>query len=171
VAWGVAADGRIAIVTPDPYQVTWRSARGLTVGREVPYTPIKVTDAEKKAYKEAQARRPPMMIAMTAGGGGGGTRTIQPGPGDLPEPQFPETMPPFTGTGAVLVTPEGEVWVQRTRKAGDKTPRYDVFDGSGNLVRQVTLRANSRVVAFGDGTVYVARMDEDDLEYLERYGR
>jgi hypothetical protein len=26
-------------------------------------------------------------------------------------------------------------------------------------------------VAFGQGTVYVVRMDEDDLQYLERYRR
>ena len=50
-------------------------------------------------------------------------------------------------------------------------PSYDVFDGAGTLVRQVTLRPRSRVVGFGNGTVYLVRLDEDDLQYLERYRR
>jgi hypothetical protein len=44
-----------------------------------------------------------------------------------------------------------------------------VFDRTGALVKQVVLNPNSRVVGFGKGTVYVARTDEDDLQYLQRY--
>ena len=78
-------------------------------------------------------------------------------------------MPPFTGRGAVLASPDGEAWVLRTRSAGDKVPTYDVFDRTGALVKKVMLNQSSRVVGFGKGTVYVARTDDDDLQYLERY--
>jgi hypothetical protein len=71
----------------------------------------------------------------------------------------------------VQVTPEGEVWVLRTRPAGDKVPTYDVFDRNGALVKKVVLNPRSRVVGFGRGAVYVTRSDEDDLLYLERYRR
>jgi hypothetical protein len=134
----------------------------------IPVTPIKVTEAEKRAYLDRQRRTPP--VAMTFGGprGAAAPRVAPPGAEDL---QFPETLPAFSGRDAVLVTPEGEVWVSRLRSARDNTPRYDVFDGQGNRVGEVTLRPDSRVVGFGKGTVYVVRSDEDDLQYLERYSR
>jgi hypothetical protein len=71
----------------------------------------------------------------------------------------------------VLVMPAGEVWVERTRQADDPTPVYDIFDGAGKLTGLATLRPRSRVVGFGRGAVYVVRIDEDDLQYLERYRR
>jgi len=71
----------------------------------------------------------------------------------------------------VLVTPAGEVWVERTRKADDPAPVYDIFDRAGRLTGRATLRPRSRIVGFGRGAVYVVRTDEDDLEYLERYRR
>jgi hypothetical protein len=166
--WGVAADGRIALVTPDPYRVTWITpGAAARTGPAVPYTPIRVTEAEKRAYREARARTRPITMSMGPGGAAIGQGAAAP----TQDPEWPETIPPFSGPSAVLVTPEGEVWVERTRPASDRTPRYDVFDGTGQRVREVTLRPRSRVVAFGQGTVYVVRMDEDDLQYLERYRR
>jgi len=81
-------------------------------------------------------------------------------------------MPPFTERDAVQVTPEGEIWVLRTRAAADRTPTYDIFSNTGQLVGKATLKPNSMVVGFGTGVVYVARQDpEDDLRYLEKYAR
>ncbi|HEV8197941.1 MAG TPA: hypothetical protein VGP87_14945 [Gemmatimonadales bacterium] len=168
-AWDVAGDGRVARLTPSPYRVIWLDAGKATPGPVQPYTPIKVTEADKALYKVNLAKAP--RIQMTFGGPGGGTRsssTPQSGPPQA-EPEFSETMPPFTGRGAVLATPEGEAWVLRTRSAGDKVPTYDVFDRTGALVKKVMLNPSSRVVGFGKGTVYVARIDDDDLQYLQRY--
>lgn len=162
--WGVAADGRVAKVTPSPYQVTWYDGNGrATSGPAVPYTPIRVTEAHKQAYREQQQANPPTVVMM---GGGGAMPAPQ-----MPEPTFPETLPPFTGMNAVLVSPEGEVWVLRTRAANDHIPVYDLFDGSGRLVKKVSLARNSRVAGFGRGSVYVVRTDEDDLEYLQKFAR
>jgi hypothetical protein len=176
--WGVAADGRVARVLPEPYRVVWMSGPSqMAPGPIVPYTPMKVTEADKQEFIEAQKRNRPMMITMGGpgpgprpGGGGGGNTNFQP-----PAPEFMDTKPPFVagpnGGGAVVVTPEGEVWVLRTRPAGDKIPTYDIFDPSGTLIKKVSLNPNSRVAGFGKGTVYVVRTDEDDLQYLQRYAR
>lgn len=63
----------------------------------------------------------------------------------------------------------GEVWVLRTRPAGDKISTYDVSNRAGALFKSVALNPRSRVVLFGKGTVYVVRADEDDLRHLQRY--
>ena len=171
VQWGVAGDGRIALVQPDPYRVTWLAPAGRTAGPVVPYAPIKVTDADRKDYQERMARARPMMVAF---GGPAGARPATPPPSiraTQDEPEWPDTKPPFTGRDAVLVTPAGEVWVERTRRADDPAPVYDIFDRAGRLTGRATLRPRSRIVGFGRGAVYVVRTDEDDLEYLERYRR
>ena len=175
--WGVAGDGSVARVFPEPYRVAWFSDRGKPImGAVVPYTPIKVTEADKQEVIEAQRRAPG--ITMVVGGGGGGARQGTAAPNiQLPPPEFNDTKPPFDGAGgfgpggAVLVAPEGEVWVLRTRPAGDKIPTYDVFDKTGTLVKKVSLNPSSRVVGFGKGVVYVVRSDEDDLQYLQRFAR
>ena len=171
VQWGVAGDGRIALVQPDPYRVTWLAPAGRMAGPVVPYTPVKVTDVDRKDYQEGMARARPMMMAF---GGPSGARPAAPPPSiraTQDEPEWPDTKPPFTGRDAVLVTPGGQVWVERTRKADDPAPVYDIFDGAGRPAGQVTLRPRSRVVGFGKSAVYVVRADEDDLQYLERYRR
>lgn len=164
-AWVVAPDGRIAIVEPEPYRVTWITPTGRVAGPVVPYTPIRVTDADRKEFLEERSRQRPI-IARFGGPGGGRVPPVQPNAGDV---EFPDTKPAFSGPSAVLVAPDGRVWVQRLRRAGDRTPLYDVFDQQGRKVAEVTLRPRSRVLGFGKGTVYVARNDEDDLQYLERY--
>jgi hypothetical protein len=155
------------MVEPEPYRVIWLANGTRRAGPSVSYTTVKVTEADKKEYREQMSRARPVMMAF----GPGGARAATPPAAQQEEPKWPEVKPPFTGREAVQVTPEGQVWVARTRKAGDPNPVYDVFDASGNLAGQVTLRPKSRVVGFGKGTVYVARSDEDDLQYLERYRR
>ncbi len=165
-AWDVAGDGRVARLLPSPYRVIWFDKGKPMPGPVQPYSPIKVTQAEKDQYTENLKKQKPIVMSIGGGGGGGTSQQVT-----QPPPEFEETMPPFTGRGAVLATPDGEVWVLRTRSAGNKIPSYDVFDKTGTLVKQVSLNPNSRVVGFGKGTVYVARSDEDDLQYLQRYKR
>jgi hypothetical protein len=166
--WAVTGDGRIARLTPAPYRVVWYDGSGrTTAGPALPYTPIKVGEAEKEQVRETRRKSRPMTITM---GPGGATNTAPPPSIQIPEPEFEETMPPF-GQAGVLGTPDGEVWVLRNRPASDKSPTYDVFDKTGALVKKVSLQPNSRVVGFGKGTVYVAKSDEDDLQYLQRFKR
>jgi hypothetical protein len=69
----------------------------------------------------------------------------------------------------VFARPNGDVWVLRSRKAGDAIPVYDVFDTTGKMIARVAFPAKTRLVGFGNGTIYAARSDDDDLEYLQRY--
>ncbi|NOT07787.1 MAG: hypothetical protein HOP28_06240 [Gemmatimonadales bacterium] len=169
--WGVAGDGSVARVFPNPYRVGWMNGPGkVALGPAVPYTPIKVTEAEKKeitdAAKNGTSGAPAQRVTFSVTGGGGGTQTLQ-----APPPEFEDSKAPYNGAGAVLVAPEGEVWVLRTRVHPDPIPTYDVFNRAGALVKSVSLNAKSRVVGFGKGAVYVVRNDEDDLQYLQRYKR
>lgn len=169
--WQPLPDGRLAIVHPEPYRVDIVGLDGrVQRGTPVPYTPIRVGKAERDAFRAASASAPRMAIRV---GGGGATSFSSNAPGGdapaIPDSDFPATMPPFTGN-AMLVAPNGEIWVARSRAASDKTPTYDIWSATGQLVGRATLRANSTVVGFGQGAVYVARQDpEDDLRYLERY--
>ena len=80
-----------------------------------------------------------------------------------------DVKPPFPPNG-LSVTPEGQAWVRRHTVAG-AAPEYDVFDSEGNRLRTVVLPEDTRVVGFGEGSVYVSRTDEYDLQWLEKYGR
>ena len=167
--WGVAADGAIARVMYSPYRVVWYPPNGgaSAAGPTQSYTPMAVTDADKKEIIEQRKRQRPMTIMI-----GGPAGRAGPSPNiQVPDPEFADTKPPFDGNGAVVVSPEGEVWVQRTQPAGTRNPLYDVFDRTGKLVRKVTLNPQSVVRGFGNGTIYVVRTDDDDLQYVERYRR
>ncbi len=172
--WGVAEDGSVARVMHSPYRVVWYGPKGgaPAAGPIQPYTPLPVTQSDKTDVIEAQKKQRPMLV--TIGGPGGGRASPPPSGGggpQLPAPEFADTKPPFYGNNSVVVSPEGEVWVERTQTAGTKNPLYDVFDRAGKLVRKVTLNPRSVVRGFGKGTVYVVRTDDDDLQYVERYRR
>lgn len=166
-AWGVAPDGRVGIARVRTDQVEWILPGGKTVtGPKLPYAPIKVTDADKKAWQE-QTARGGIMVSNENGRVTAGPAPSTPRPID-PSIEWPATKPPFPRS-AVRVAPTGELWLLRSRPASDPTPLYDLFDGQGRLVKQVRLPANTRLVAFGKDVVYLVRRDADDLEYLERY--
>jgi hypothetical protein len=172
--WTPLRDGKIAMVHPSPYRVDIIEARGrVRTGTAVPYTPIRIGKAERDQLRAQQASAPRTSIRI--GGGGGMSMSNGGGPPipEIPDSDFPATMPPFVGggpAGGILAAPNGEVWVLRTRPASDKTPTYDIWSSTGQLVGKATLKPNSVVVGFGQGAVYVARQDpEDDLRYLEKY--
>lgn len=85
-------------------------------------------------------------------------------PPDIPAPR---SKPPF-GPGALLAGTDGLLWVRRTTAAESDPARYDLFDASARLVRQVTLPPRTRVAGFGRGVIYLVRRDADDLEFLGR---
>lgn len=170
-AWTALPTGGVAIVHPAPYRVDVIDANGrLTVGQVVPYTPIKVTAAERDAYRARMAAAPTMSIRMT-----NGAASISAGPRpnnvpEVPDDEFPNVMPPFVGTSDIDVSPGGEIWVLRSRAASDPTPSYDIFSPRGQRVGTARLRPHSTVAGFGHGVVYVTRQDPDtDLRYLESY--
>jgi len=178
--WAVSWDGRVGVARGVGYRVEWVDADGNThIGEDIGYEPIVITQEDKDAWLEtrASASSDGMYITMQAGGGGGAgdvRATAAPRGGGYAGPEiadedWPEMKPPFPSS-AVSATPEGELWVRRNTVHG-APPEYHVYDEGGNHVRTVVLAKDSRVVGFGDGVVYVARTDEVDLQWLERYSR
>lgn len=166
-AWGVAPDGRIGVARIVTDEVQWWLPDGKRItGPPVPSVPVKVTEADKRAWQAQQAR------SGINVNNNNGQITVSPAP-SKPEPidpsiQWPATKPAFPAN-AVRVAPTGDLWELRSTPASDPLPLYYVFDGSGKLVKEVRLPAQTRLVAFGKGVVYLVRRDADDLEYLERY--
>jgi hypothetical protein len=82
---------------------------------------------------------------------------------------WPPVLPPFL-SGAAMVAPDSRLWVLRARAHDDPVPVHDVFDDRGRLAARVALPKGTRLAGFGSlGAVYLARRDDDDLQYLERY--
>ena len=158
-AWAVAPDGRIALVSAEPYRVTWLGASGQrTVGQPITYERVRVTDAEKQAYRDAQAASPPSGSGRASGAG---TQFTEPD-------SWPEFKHPFSPT--VMVSPSGELWILRQQAHTVKTPTFDIVGARGELTGRVVIPEKTRLLGFGkDGAVYLARRDADDLEYIQRY--
>ncbi|UCG84786.1 MAG: hypothetical protein JSW71_12585 [Gemmatimonadota bacterium] len=173
--WAVAWDGRVAVARGTDFRVEWYGLDGSIIrGPTVTYEPVKITQVDKDAWLEARAN-PQGGAVFIAVDAGGGARTAAPSrPARLAGPQiddddWPEVKPPFPARG-VSVTPEGSVWVRRHVQAG-AAPEYDVFDAQGRPTHTVVLPNRSQVVGFGNGVVFIARSDEYDLQWLERYER
>lgn len=162
--WAVGPDGQVGIARYREYHIEWLPAEGNpVVGPTMAYDPVKIGRAEKEAWADQVARNGLIVEVEN-----GRRRVGRPPRPDIDGQEFPEVMPPFL-SGAVSISPAGELWVARARGANALERRYDVFDTAGKLVRQVTLPGDRRVVGFADGSVYVVRVDEDDLEWLEEY--
>jgi hypothetical protein len=177
LAWTVAPDGRIAVIHPEPYRVEWMSPSGArTAGPEIRYDRLKLTEADKAPVQTPNCG---VSFSIGGGGGGGGGRATQAavsvgsgvgGPGGAPpRTDYPEYKPAFLPRyGAPIIAPNGELWVGRSRGPNDP-PVYDIFDARGQLSGRIQLPKGTRISAFGNGTIYLYRMDDDDLVYLQRY--
>jgi hypothetical protein len=160
----------VAIVTPDPYRVTWVSPSGQkTVGEPIPFQRVRVTDAEKEAYREAFRSSPPMGMSVRVGDAG---RSMTQVPVPFNEPaSWPEFKHPYAGAqSAVLVAPTGELWIQKQLPHTEANPTFDIVGARGQLTGRVLLPPRTRLLGFGrNGTLYTVRRDADDLEYLQRH--
>jgi hypothetical protein len=138
--WVPFPDGAVALVRTHDYRVDWVLPDGKRVaGRAIPFTPVKVTDADKK-------KRAP----------------------NTPEPDWPEVKPAFAYNG-VLAGADGDVWIPRYASADDTRSHYDVIDRRGAVVARVDIPNRGKVVGFGPKSIYVVRLDDDDLQYLQRF--
>lgn len=163
--WAVTPDGRVGIARVADYHVEWWGPSKV-VGPRVAAPKVPVTQGDKDAVKRAESETRGRLMMVEGGAprsGAGAPPTPQ-----LPEPDWPEFKPPFLGNA--MASPDGKLWVPRAQPAG-AAPLYDVFDARGTLVQQVRLPKGSRLVGFGVTSVYLARTDADDLQYLQRYRR
>jgi hypothetical protein len=163
-AWAVGRDGRLAVARVADFHIDWFSpTKQKTAGPANRFTRLRVNEADKEAQRRAM-RNPRVFVS----GGPGGRSAPTPPPADMPEPEYPEFKPPFPGRSA-WVAPDGNLWLLRSRLGGDPIPTLDVFNGQGTLVGKVTLPRDRRVVGFGRNSVYMAKLDSDDMQWLERY--
>lgn len=169
--WAVEPDGRVAIVRTNPYRVDWVLPDGrIVVGPTNEYKPVGIGNAEKNAYLDNRQRNGlQVMVSVengrrsmnfARGGGPSGER-------DLNAYEWPEVMPAIDPSGTEISS-DGYLWVKRYLKA-DAAPTFDVFDSDGKLVKRILLPEGREVVGFGKGVVYLTRIDEFDLQWLEKY--
>lgn len=164
-SWAVFPDGRVAIVHGATYTVEFIAPDGRrTTARPIAYDRIPVTRADQDA-EMAEARRqlaeqlkavqrsmPPNMtldLNMTA-----------------PE-TWPDTYPAISPM-AVFAAPDGLLWVRRAMPARLDREHWDVINPAGALVARWRLPTRTRLVGVGAGAAYAVRLDEDDLQYLQR---
>lgn len=160
----VGSEGQIAIVHVEPYRVELIDTKGTRIkGKPIGYDRIRVSEEHKRLWREAQ-QRPVPMIMMTPGGKVSvDLRTIP-----IQEPvHWPTYLPPFANHAARFA-PDGMLWIHRNVPLGQPEV-FDLIDQHAMLIGQVTAPSGSRVVGFGKAHVYMARVDPDDQEFLERY--
>jgi hypothetical protein len=159
--WGPMPDGGIAIARVSDYHIDRYSASGARAsGRPMKVNPVPVTEAEKDELREERRAA----ASPLRGKNGSIPSGLRP---NLPDPEFPAFKPPFSWSGT-FARPNGELWVRRSGKAGEPH-RYDIFSTSGENIAAVVLPQRTRLVGFGREMVYLARVDDDDLQYLQRY--
>jgi hypothetical protein len=148
--WGVAPDGRVAVVRGNPYHVEWYSRDGrATRGPAYAIAPIAFAQAEKDS------------IAAAARRGGGASAAMTSGPAVNAADKklyFADTKAAFARND-VIVAPSGEVWVRRSQAYGTSGTTYDVFDGEGRRIDRVLLAGHVRVIGFGKGRAYAVDRD------------
>lgn len=169
-AWVVGADGRIGILSAAEYRLRWyRNGAVVETGPPIPFTPTRLTRAERDAFR-AQKALEPAAGASLAGGTPATSRTQDPAGvrAAWPDSIFPEVMPPFEANGALLA-PGGDVWVRRTGPASADRARVDILDGHGRLRAFLRLPPKARLFALGARHVYLLAIDADGFQTLERY--
>jgi hypothetical protein len=163
----VAPDGRVAILHHDPYSVDFVSETGQrTRGQPIRYDRVRISDGHKEEWRERQRNAMGLMITND-----NGRRSATMAPNrDVQDPETwgGEYMPPFLASSTATFSPDGYMWVARTGPAG-QLPTYDVIDRAGNVIQRVVLPAKARLLGFGNGSVYIARVDEDDLQYIQKH--
>jgi hypothetical protein len=168
-SWAASMDGRVAIVSAEPYQVTLIAPGGARIRGEVMRIPrLAVTDADKAEYA-AQFTRPGPTIRYSRGSNQMiATYEKSPVvPDEFLNPPWPPSIP-FIPREAAIFASDGVLWVRRNVRAG--SPHlYDLFDRAARPVALVELPPKTRLIGFGVGVVYLDRVDDDDLHYLERY--
>jgi hypothetical protein len=160
-AWVAFPDGRVVVVRVADYHLDIVLPDGrVTRGAPVRYTPVRVTEAEKREWRESRAGA--TMISVT-----GQSIPLS----TFPEPEsWPGAKSPFAAN-SVFAAPNGDTWVFRQRAADDHVPVADVFDQHGVLVSRVTLPRGVRPISFGARGLYALRTDADGLQYLQRYAK
>ncbi len=169
-AWVVAPDGRIGVLSAAEYRLRWyKDGSVVETGPPVPHTPVRLTRAERDAFRDKKALEPANGAGLN-GATGSARRTQDPAEvlRAWPDSIFPEVMPPFEINGALLAA-NGDIWVKRTAPASARAAPVDLLDPHGKLKARLRLPPRARLFALGSRHVYLLTVDDDGLQTLERY--
>ena len=156
-AWTVTQDGSVIIARAAAYRVDRIAPSGQKrAGDEISHEPLPVTEADKRAH-HTRRRSTGRINALVPSGDR--SRAI-------PAASWPKYKPAFTGE--LLAAPDGTVWVPLTQATSDDPVIYDVIDTAGRRVERVVLPPDTRLVGFGRRSIYTVRIDDDDLQLLQR---
>lgn len=164
--WLIGQDGRFAVVSVEPYRVTFYTPDGkASAGPELPTVKMRVTEVHRREWL-AKAKAPRFFLAAYNGGPMTAvfSKTYR---SEIEPPNWPTFLPPFL-PGAVSFAQDGMLWVQRTT-ADPSLLLVDIVDRQGRLAGQLALPKGRSVLCHGKDSVYLIRTDEDDLQYIERY--
>jgi hypothetical protein len=170
-AFVVAPDGRVGVLSATDYRLRWyRDDRLVSEGPALGYTPVPVTAREREDYRIARSQQPASGMRMQPGQRADEERrVVTPRIRDAyPDALFPEVLPPFEAD-AVHRSPGGDLWALRSAPVGTRERVVDVIAADGRRRALLRLPAGRRLVAVEREGVYLARVDEDGLEWLERY--
>jgi hypothetical protein len=169
--WAVRNDGLVARVLAQPFEVRWYRD-GKDTGRPVPLPSgdYRVTDADRRAYIDHWDKVP--VMGLGPGGSTGPTGRKNPLAEHLrdhPE-AFPSRRPPLAEAEPnVLFDRRGRLWIVRDKSARDSSYAIDIVDEPNGIAGRLVLPAGRRLLGFGANTLYLVRVDDDDLQWLERY--
>lgn len=136
--WGVLPDGSVWVARVYENRVDWRGLDGEWMrGEALPDRVLEVTRYDRELF----VRGFPPELRSTAQ--------------ELP---FAPIKPPFE---AGLTSPEGEVWLEKSRAPTDSTRGYHVVDRRGRLVREFRLRSRGHILGLGRDEAVVAESTPD----------
>lgn len=141
--WGVRPDGAVWVARVSGNQVEWRSDSGVVqAGRQLPDRVLPVTENDRDLF----------LSRFDAG--------LRPTVAQIP---FAAIKPPFEGA---TLAPGGELWLTKSRAVGDSLRYYQVVDGAGALLREVTHQGLGHVLAISPTDLLVAEPIEHGVRLL-----
>ena len=172
VEWAVSPAGEVAFVYPHDYHVEFISPAGARrIGKPNPWTPVRLGRAHQEQYRKDQQAS----VCASSTSKVGFVPNVEKGSVDAVElraaqepKEWPKHLPPFLRS-AVSFSPDGMLWVLRTGEVAE-APIYDLIDPAGRVVRRVLLQPGSKLLGFGKSKIFIARVDRDDLQYVQVFG-
>jgi hypothetical protein len=164
VQWAWTPDDRIIVAESDGFVLHTFDGRGAPLKRTIPYTKVLLSAAHREIWKRKKTA--PSLSLIRDRRANTMTREVQ--RPEWAEPRsWPSVLPPFL-EDALIAADDGTVWLTVTTPA-EEPPTIAVFDAQLRVIGRVLLPRSRRLLAVHDGKLYVARVDADDLEWLERY--
>ena len=162
--WAAYGDGTVAVVRAATYRIEWFALDGTTTSTDpVPFTPVAVTEGDRKRVVEAYRQVGDEMLKSLP------TRTSILAVAYEDPPSWPTTHPPFRSDITPLVDRQERLWLATRCWRDEQALCYDVIDRHGQRVARYRLPPKSRLVAFGPDVAYTIDEQKSDKDVLQRH--